>query len=366
MKTRLFTPGPLTTSDDVRAALGRDWGSREADFIALTSTVRDALVAVAGGDERHACVPLQGSGTFAVEAVLDTFCARDGKTLVLVNGAYGRRAVEILRRLGVAHLVAETPETEAVNAADVSRMLAVDPGISGVFVVHCETTTGVLNPLDAIAAAAAVHGVSLIVDAMSSFGCLDVGGALRTGAIVVASSNKGLQGVPGVGFAIAPRETFAAAVGRSRSLSLDLHAQWAEFEKTGQWRFTPPVQVVAALAAALRELEQEGGVAARGRRYAANRDAIVRRLAALGLRPIVAADIQAPVIMTFPLPEGLGDRFADLHKALADRGLIIYPGKLTRQPTFRIGCIGALTPRDMEDLADGLEAVLRGLGTDGA
>lgn len=360
MKIRLFTPGPLTTSDGVRAALNRDWGSRETDFIALTKAVRAGLVAIAGGDERHTCVPLQGSGTSAVEAALDTFCPRDGKTLVLVNGAYGHRAVEILKRLGVPYVVAETPETEAVDAADVGRALAADPAITTVFLVHCETTTGVLNPLDAVAVLTAARGITLLADAMSSFGCIDVGPTLRHGAVVIASSNKGLQGVPGVGFVIAARETVAAAAGRARSLTLDLHAQWAELEKSGQWRFTPPVQVMAALDAALRELAQEGGVVARHRRYAANRDLIVARLAKVGLRPVIAADVQAPVIITFPLPDALQNRFPDLHKSLAAKGLIIYPGKLTRQPTFRIGCIGALTSDDMNELADALAAALGG------
>lgn len=359
MKIRLFTPGPLTTSDGVRAALNRDWGSREADFIALTKAVRTELVTIAGGDERHTCVPLQGSGTYAVEAALDTFCPRDRKTLVLVNGAYGHRAVEILKRLGIPHVVAETSETQAVDAAAVGAALAADAGIAAVFLVHCETTTGILNPLDAVAALTAARGVTLLADTMSSFGCIDVGPTLRHGAVVIASSNKGLQGVPGVGFVIAAREAIAAAAGRARSLTLDVHAQWAEFEKSGQWRFTPPVQVVAALDAALRELAREGGVAARYRRYAANRDLIVARLAKLDLHPVIAAEVQAPVIITFPLPDWMQNRFADLHKSLAAKGLIIYPGKLTHQPTFRIGCIGALTLKDMNDLADALEATLR-------
>jgi 2-aminoethylphosphonate-pyruvate transaminase len=362
VKTLLFTPGPLSTSDRVRAALDRDWGSRENDFIGLTRSVRDTLVRLAGGDERHTCVPLQGSGTFAVEAALDSFAPQTGKTLVLVNGAYGRRAVDILTRLGRAHLVHETAETELPAAADIVDLLNDNPDVTAVFMVHCETTTGIVNPLRDVQSIAAARGLMLIVDAMSSFGCFDLGAVLEDDGIVVASANKCLQGVPGIGFVIVRRTTIASAAGRARSLSLDLHAQWAELERSGQWRFTPPVQVVAAMQAALLELQDEGGIAARRARYTANRDTIVRRFAEMGLAPVLRPGLQSPVIVTFPLPKELVERFGEFHQRLASRGFVIYPGKLTRQPTFRVGCIGALIPQDMAALADQLAAVLHELG----
>jgi 2-aminoethylphosphonate-pyruvate transaminase len=216
--------------------------------------------------------------------------------------------------------------------------------------VHCETTSGLLNPLAEIAAAVAKAGRPLILDAMSSFGALPIDLALIPIAAVLASSNKCLEGAPGLGFALVERAVLAAAKGVSSSLSFDLHAQWRGFEDNGQWRFTPPVQVVAALVEALRLLEAEGGPPARLARYQSNLDILVRGFTGLGYPLYLDAALQAPIIATFRPPPDRPFDFQSFYDALAANGFIIYPGKLTQEPSFRIGCIGAVNPADFERL----------------
>lgn len=354
MPSLLLTPGPLTTSSQTRAALGRDWGSRDSDFTALSEGIRSRLAALAGVAHTHVAVPLPGSGTFAVEAAVQTLVPRQGKLLVLVNGAYGRRVVIMARRLGLAHTVLDVPEHEAVAPDAVAAELAADPAITDVMVVHCETTSGLLNPLQEIADRVQSAGRRLLVDAMSSFGAVPVNGARTPFTALIGSANKGLEGVPGLGFVIASKQHLATCAGNASSLSLDLYDQWQGFESNGQWRFTPPVQVVAALSAALDQLEAEGGVAARHARYRCNCDALVGGMQAHGFHPFVAPALQAPVIVTFCMPPGGWFQFDAFYSFLHARGIVIYPGKLTHKPSFRIGCIGAIGP---DDIARALHAV---------
>jgi 2-aminoethylphosphonate-pyruvate transaminase len=350
MTQRLFTPGPLTTDPRVRQAMGADWGSRNADFIALTAELRRRLLEVAGGPKRHVAVPLQGSGTFMLEAAVGTLVGRDDRLLVLVNGAYGRRMASLSRRLGLDTVSLDHADHEAVDVARLSAALAADPRISHVSLVHCETTTGLLNPLEAVAAAVQQAGRVLIVDAMASFGALPLDLAATPVAAVLASSNKCLEGPPGIGFALIDRPLLDAAAGRNPSLSLDLHAQWRGFEADGQWRFTPPVQVVAGLVEALRLLEEEGGPAQRLARYQRRFDRLAQGLEGLGYSLYLDRAVQAPIIATFrPRPDRPFD-FDALYARLAAQDLVIYPGKLTDTPTFRVGCIGALRDSDFDAL----------------
>ena len=344
--TLLLTPGPLTTTARTRAAMGRDWGSRDAAFVALSEGVRARLAALAGVADSHVAVPVQGSGTFAVEAAVGSLVPRDGRLLVLVNGAYGRRIATIATRLGRAVETIETDEDTAVDPLTVAARLAAGSAITDVAVVHCETTSGLLNPLPAIAAVVEAAGARLMVDAMSSFGVIPIDGRVTRFASLMASSNKGLEGVPGLGFVLAERGLLAGSAGVSSSLSLDLHDQWRGFEASGQWRFTPPVQVVAALAAARAQLAAVGGGAGRPARYCANRDALVAGMQRLGFTSYLAEAVQAPVIVTFCEPAGFD--FAAFYEFLQARGIVIYPGKLTRAASFRIGCIGAIDQSDIE------------------
>lgn len=358
LRTLLLTPGPLTTSTQTRAALDRDWGSRDADFTAISEGVRRRLTDLAGLTGTHVAVPIQGSGTFAVEAAVQTLVPGDGRLLVLINGAYGRRIAEMAHRLGRGVAILEVPENQAIQPGAVARTLAADPAITDVALVHCETTTGLLNPLADIAACVRDAGRRLLVDAMSSFGAVPIDGMQIPCAALIGSANKGLEGVPGLGFVIADIAHLGTCEGNAVSLSLDLFAQWRGFEANGQWRFTPPVQVVAGLAAALDQLEQEGGIAARHARYARNCALLIQGMRAHGFETYIAAEFQAPVIVTFRIPSGGWFRFAPFYDFLHARGVVIYPGKLTAEPSFRIGCIGAIGPDDMARAITAVDAFM--------
>jgi len=354
----LLTPGPLTTRIETRRAMLHDWGSRDAAFIALTAEMRKRLLAVANGRDSHVAIPLQGSGTFIVEAAITSLVRPTDKLLVLVNGAYGERMVEIARRLGRAVEALRWPENCPVEADQVEHALKADPAISHVALVHCETTSGLLNPMRRVAEVVARHGRALLLDAMSSFGALDIDLATTPIAAVLASSNKCLEGVPGLGFALVEQETIIGAKGVSPSLSLDLYDQWRGLESNGQWRFTPPVQVVAALVEALRALDKEGGPKARLHRYQDNFNILAAGMGRLGFRLFLEPSVQAPIIATFhPLDNRRFD-FERFYAALVARGFVIYPGKLTRAASFRIGCIGALDRSDFKRLLTSIEAVL--------
>ena len=358
----LLTPGPLTTRIETRRAMLRDWGSRDAAFIALTEELRERLLAVAGGQGSHVAIPLQGSGTFIVEAAIASLIAPAGKLLVLVNGAYGERMVEIARRMGRNVEALRWPENHAVDPARVAEALAADPAVTHVGLIHCETTSGLLNPLEPIARVVAEAGRALILDAMSSFGALPIDLAATPVTALLASSNKCLEGVPGIGFALVGRAAIAAAQGVSPSVSLDLAAQHRGFESNGQWRFTPPVQVVAALVEALRRLEVEGGPPARLARYRANFDTLAAGMAKLGFPLYLDPALQAPIIATFlPLPQRVFV-FDQLYDGLAERGFLIYPGKVTQVESFRIGCIGAVEPQDFARLLVAIETVVGEMG----
>ncbi|WP_206668028.1 2-aminoethylphosphonate--pyruvate transaminase [Teichococcus oryzae] len=354
----LLTPGPLTTHPATRQAMLRDWGSRDAGFIALTAEMRARLLGIAKGGASHAAVPLQGSGTFVVEAAIATLLKPSDRLLVLVNGAYGERMATIARRMGREVAVLRWPEDHPVDPAQLAEALRADAAATHIAMVHCETTTGILNPLAEVAAVVARAGRHFLLDAMSSFGALPVDLASVPITALMASSNKCLEGVPGIGFALIDRAALAAAEGNSSSLSLDLHAQWRGFERDGQWRFTPPVQVVAALVVALRRLEEEGGPEARLRRYCRNLEILASGMKRLGFPLFLDRAVQAPIIATFHLPKA-APKFQDLYDALAARGFLIYPGKLTEADTFRIGCIGAIDETVFRRLLDAMEDSLR-------
>lgn len=343
----LLTPGPLTTSMSVKQAMLRDWGSRDSEFIALNRRVRDRLVTIAGANRTHVCVPVQGSGTFAVEATIGTLLPRDGRLLVLVNGAYGKRMVRIAQVMGRSVASIETAENVPVSPSALADALAADATITHVAVVHCETTSGILNPVSEVAAACEQAGRPLIIDAMSSFGALPLDAAQMPFAAVVASSNKCLEGAPGFGYAIARRDALEAARGNAHSLSLDLEDQWRGLESSGQWRFTPPTHVLAAFDRALAEHEDEGGVAGRGARYRRNHQVLVDGMAELGFETLVPRALQAPIIVTFLMPADPRFVFETFYDALRQKGFVIYPGKLTIADSFRIGCIGRLGEAEM-------------------
>ena len=358
----LLTPGPLTTSPTVKQAMLHDLGSRDKRFIAINARVRARLVDIIHGGEDYACVPLQGSGTFSVEAMIGTFVPRDGKLLVLVNGAYGTRIVKMCAYYGRACVAEETPENIPCDPEAVDRRLAADPAITHVVVVHCETTSGVLNPIAEIGAVVARHGRRYLIDSMSAFGALEVDARAITFDAVVASSNKCLEGAPGMGFCIARKSALAECQGNAPSLSLDLHDQWAAMEKTGQWRFTPPVHCILAFDQAIEEFLAEGGVSGRGGRYRANCKILVDGLRAMGFETLLDDAIQAPIIVTVKMPADPRFDFPAFYDRLSATGYVIYPGKLTVAESFRIGCIGRLGATEMNGALAAIRETLAELG----
>ena len=358
----LLTPGPLTTSPEVKEAARHDYGSRDLRFIEINRRVRERLVAIAGGRETHVCVPLQGSGTFVVEAMLGTFVPRDGKVLILVNGAYGRRMAKICEVAGRRFVLLETAEDEPADPQALDRALAGDAGISHVAVVHCETTSGIVNPLDAIARICEAHSRGLLVDAMSAFGALPFDARTTPFEATAATSGKCLESTPGLAFCIARREALERARGNAHALSLDLHDQYVAMERDGQWRFTPPVQTILSLDRALEEFEAEGGATARGARYRENLEILVEGMRRLGFETLLPDAVQAPIIVTFRMPAEPRFVFEDFYERIRRRGYVIYPGKLTAAPSFRIGCIGRLGAAEMRGALAAVEDVLAEMG----
>jgi 2-aminoethylphosphonate-pyruvate transaminase len=358
----LLTPGPLTTSATVKAAMTRDWGSRDASFIAINRRVRERLVELVGGGDTYICVPLQGSGTFAVEAMIGTLLPKAGKLLVLINGAYGKRAARICDYMGRTHADLEWAEDQAVDPRRVEAALKSDAAITHVFVVQCETTSGVLNPVAEVGKVVAAAGRRLLIDSMSAFGALPLDAREVAFDAVAASSNKCIEGVPGVGFVIGRRAAFEAAKGNAHSLSLDLHDQWTAMEKTAQWRFTPPIQVIVAFEQALREHAEEGGVAGRGARYRNNCRILVEGMRALGFETLLPDHLQAPIIVTFRMPSDPRFKFESFYDRLRDQGYVIYPGKLTVADSFRIGCIGRLGEPEMMGALAAVKATMDEMG----
>ena len=358
----LLTPGPLTTSLSVKRAMLRDLGSRDREFIAVTQRIRERLLGLVDGHGSHECVPVQGSGTFAVEAMIGTFVPADGKLLILVNGAYGKRMARICEYLGRDHQIIETPEHRGVDVLGLDKALTADSDITHVAVVHCETTTGIINPLGAVADVVASHCRGLLVDAMSSFGAIPIDARRVSFDALVASSNKCLEGVPGVGFCIARRDALQKTQGNSPSLCLDLHDQWDAMTGNNQWRFTPPTHCLMALDQALDELIEEGGVAGRGARYRANHRLLVDGMRQLGFETLLPDGLQAPIIVTFLSPADARFDFGAFYERLRQRGFVIYPGKLTAADTFRVGCIGRLGQTEMTAALAAIREVLDELG----
>jgi 2-aminoethylphosphonate-pyruvate transaminase len=343
----LLTPGPLTTSKSVKEVMVHDWGSRDATFIGINKAVLDELPRIIHGEDRYVTVPMQGSGTFAVEAMLTTFVPRSGKVLVLINGAYGHRAKRILEIAGRKTVVHESAEDTPPDLAAVERILKRSKSITHVFMVHCETTSGIRNPVGEVAALVAKHGRRLLIDSMSAFGALALDSREVPFDAVAASSNKCIEGVPGLGFVLCRKEALGETKGNATTLVLDLFDQHQNFEKTGQYRFTPPIHVIVAFHQALQEFWSEGGVAGRGGRYAENGRILIEGMRALGFETLLPEKLQAPIIVTFHMPKHPNFVFQRFYDALKDRGYVIYPGKLTVADSFRIGCIGRLSAKHM-------------------
>jgi 2-aminoethylphosphonate-pyruvate transaminase len=358
----LLTPGPLTTTLRTKLAMLKDWGSWDADFNAVTASLRTRLLDIVHGHDSHVLVPLQGSGTFSVEAAVATLVPQNGHVLVPDNGAYCKRAAKLTQMMGRRCTVMPFAEDASVSAAAVDERLKSDPSVTHVVLVHCETGTGVENPLTEIAKVCERQGKGLIVDAMSSFGALPIDArAIRFDALV-AASGKCLEGVPGMGFVFIRKAVLDRCAGNSQSLAMDLHDQHVYMEKTGQWRFTPPTHVLVALAEAVTQFVEEGGQTARLARYTDNCKTLVDGMGSLGFKPFLRAEIQAPIIVTFHAPAHKAYEFKRFYEGAKQRGFVLYPGKLTQIETFRVGCIGAIGRNEMRQAVAAVADTLHEMG----
>ena len=349
-----MTPGPLTTTETVKSAMMSDWCTWDKDYNeGIVEVIRRELVGLATSrPEEYTAVLMQGSGTFCVEATLGSVVRPDDHLLVAANGAYGKRMGTIAEYYKLNCHVMRFEETEAVDPKTIDEYLTSHPEVTHVSVVHCETTTGVLNPLAEIAAVVKRHGKVLIVDAMSSFGGVPVDMAALGIDFMISSANKCIQGVPGFGFIIARRSLLEQCKGVARSLSLDIYDQWETMEKGhGKWRFTSPTHVVRAFMQALTELKEEGGIAARYARYRENHRTLVEGMRSLGYRTLLPDEWQSPVITSFYYPTADFD-FNTFYQKLKAKGFVIYPGKISQADTFRIGNIGDVHPDDFRRLVD--------------
>jgi len=362
MDKKLLTPGPLTTSYSTKEAMLHDWGSRDQQFIDLNQSIRDSLVKLIDGKNTYQCVPMQGSGTFAVESMISSLTTKDSNILILINGAYGQRMKKMCDYLNRNTIEYEVPEHETHNLNKLEEIIDQNKRLTHVFAVYCETTSGILNPINEIANLVKNKKLSLFIDAMSAFGALPLSSKNITFDAVAASSNKCLEGVPGVGFILVKNNVIENAKGNSHSLSLDLYDQWQAMEKNKQWRFTPPTHVLAAFSQAIKEHDKEGGVDGRYKRYKKNCQIICNGMKELGFEQLLPDELQAPIIITFKQPKDSNFNFQKFYNALSEKDFLIYPGKLTVAETFRVGCIGNLNENDMKETILAVKEVVDELG----
>ncbi|WP_342513801.1 2-aminoethylphosphonate--pyruvate transaminase [Sporosarcina sp. FSL K6-1522] len=356
---KLLTPGPLTTTTTVKQEMLLDRCTWEDDYKEITQKIRTQLLELAHvTEEQYTTVLMQGSGSFVVESVLTTAIAKEDKVLIVTNGAYGKRIVQMAQYIGLNYVEYSVAYDEYPVESELNCLLEVDPSITHIAMVHCETTTGMLNPIEMIAAVAKAHNKTLIIDAMSSFGGIDINVAELGIDYLVSSANKCIQGVPGFGFVIAKLEKLLTCEGNARSLSLDLYDQWKEMNKDGKWRYTSPTHVVAAFAKAVEELLAEGGIPARCARYQRNNELLRQRLAQVDMHAYISIEKQSPIITTFLFPYKAFN-FADFYAFIKERGYVIYPGKLTDVDTFRIGNIGEIYEEDIIELCDIVEDYMK-------
>lgn len=355
----LLTPGPLTTSRTVREAMLADYSTWDVDYNSIVEEVRAELVRLGGGGSQLACTLIQGSGTFSVEATIGSAVPRDGCIAIVNNGAYGKRMVEIADRLGIECVEIAFDETELARPERIASILDAHPRVTHLAMAHCETTTGMLNPAEEVGRLAQARGVLFILDAMSSFAGVEMTLDGVGADFLISSANKCVQGVPGFGFVLARRHRMEEIRGRARSLSLDLWDQWREMEdKGGKWRYTSPTHTVVAFRQALRELAEEGGVAARAARYRANHRHLVDGMRGLGFRTLVRDEWQSPIITSFHNPTHPRFTFQEFYDRLKARRFVIYPGKVSQADCFRIGTIGHVFPADIDLLIETISAVI--------
>ena len=350
----LLTPGPICCLDEIKQRMMIDYGSRDKRFLSIVDDIRRKLLAVSNtSPETHSTVLMQGCGTMGIESVISSVIPCQGVLAVFSNGSYGRRAVEIANAHQIKTHHIRLPENKQVTPVLVLDTMIAHPEITHVHVVHHETTTGTLNPVYDIGTTIHAHNpdICLIVDAMSSYGGipLDVEGAEID--FLISSSNKCIESVPGFSYIIARRESLERARGNARTVTLDLVDQWDGLEKTGQFRFTPPTHSVVAFNHAIDLLVDEGGIDVRYQKYMAYNTYLREEMKKMGFEPyeveIGNESNPPPIITSYRYPTDTFD-FEKFYMMLAERKVIIYPGKLTNELLFRVGNIGAITWDDLK------------------
>lgn len=359
MKYKLLTPGPLTTTETVKEQMLFDHCTWDDDYKKITLEIRDKLLGLAHVSEpEYTVVLMQGSGTFGVESVITSVVGDEDILLIAANGAYGERMVDIAEHAGISYVLYKEDYDKVPSAEKIGETLRENPKITHVAMVHSETTSGILNDIESVANVVKGEGRTFIVDAMSSFGGVDIEVGKLGIDFIVSSANKCIQGVPGFSFIICNSQKLKESKGKARSLSLDLYDQWLTMQKDGKWRFTSPTHVVLAFAQALKELEQEGGIPARAKRYEENNKLLIEKMGELGIRPYIGGEFQGPIITTFYYPEHHAFSFPEMYEYIKERGYAIYPGKVTDADTFRVGNIGEIYKEDIEKLYEIIKTFL--------
>ncbi len=350
---KLLTPGPLTTTETVKREMMTDHCTWDDDYKQITQKIRRNLLKLAHvTEDEYTAVLMQGSGSFGVESVLTSVIGEDEKLLIVANGAYGERMKDIADHAKMQYSVYSVPYDQIPSAEEVEKILKNDPAITHVAMVHSETTSGILNDIESVSKVVKAAGKTMIVDAMSSFGGVDIPVGEWGIDFIISSANKCIQGVPGFSFILCNREKLTESKGKARSLALDLYDQWKTMEVDGKWRFTSPTHTVLAFAKAMDELEEEGGIPARSKRYYRNNRLLIEKMKEMGIRPYIDEAHQGPIITTFFYPENHNFSFNEMYQFIKDRGYAIYPGKVTDADTFRIGNIGEIYEEDILKLVD--------------
>lgn len=360
---KLLTPGPLTTTDTVKKEMLFDHCTWDEDYKKITRDIRTKLLELAHVSEpEYTAVLMQGSGTFGVEAVITSVVGSKDLLLIAANGAYGERMEDIARHAGIQYIIYHEDYNKVPSSEKIAQILKENPEITHVSMVHSETTSGILNDIASVANVVKGAGKTFIVDAMSSFGGVDIPVGDLGIDFIISSANKCIQGVPGFSFIICRKDKLMESRGKARSLSLDLYDQWETMNKDGKWRFTSPTHVVLAFAQALRELEAEGGIRARAARYKNNNRLLIEKMAQMGIHPYIGGEHQGSIITTFYYPEHHNFSFQEMYQYIKDRGYAIYPGKVTDADTFRIGNIGEIYEEDIIKLCRIIEDFLASRG----
>ena len=361
MKYKLLTPGPLTTTDTVKKEMMFDHCTWDDDYKKITLDIRSGLLKLAhASEEAYTVVLMQGSGTFGVESVITSAVGAKDKLLIVANGAYGERMEDIAKHAGLSYAIYHQDYDKVPDPEKIENILDQDDSITHISMVHSETTSGILNNIEEITKVVKSRKRTMIVDAMSSFGGVDIPVEDLGIDFLISSANKCIQGVPGFSFIIAKRDALNKTKGQARSLSLDLYDQWKSMDKDGKWRFTSPTHTVIAFAKAMEELEQEGGIKARSKRYFENNREIIRRFKELGIDTYIGLEHQGPIITTFYFPQDADFTFEEMYEYIKARGYAIYPGKVTKAATFRIGNIGEIYYEDVEKLCQIMQEFLEG------